>query len=274
MVSLLTLLDDIASTLDDVSVMTKIALKKTSAIMSDDLALNSAVVDGVNADRELPIVRSIFFGSLLNKVYCISAIMILSAVYAALISWVLLLGGLYLSFEGAHKVSEKLFGAKANEHDTSKSQRSERERIKGAIRTDLILSLEIIVIAQSSLSGSLIDQLISLAIVGVATSILIYGLVALLVKVDDLGLWLIKRGSTGTGRVLVAAMPYFMRGLGVIGTLAMFLVGGGIISHFFHIHINIPELLLNLILGFVAGSLLVGLGTLSMRLRLFFRKRY
>lgn len=256
MFSLLTLLDDVATTLDDVAVMSKIAMKKTSALMSDDLAVNADVVHGVSPDRELPVVKAIFLGSLLNKVYCITGVLAIMAIYPPILVGILLIGGLYLSFEGAHKIIEKFFHHSDHQEGTEKSV-TEKQRIKGAIRTDLILSIEIIVIAKSSVTGPFLNQVISLIVVGLAASILIYGLVALLVKIDDLGLYLIEKDFKKIGLSLVRSMPYMMKGLGIIGTIAMFLVGGGIISHTFHFPAYLPELVQNLIIGMVAGLICV-----------------
>lgn len=255
MFSLLSLLDDIATTLDDVAVMTKVAIQKTSVLMSDDLAVNAGVVTGTQADRELPIVKSIFLGSLLNKVYCIIGILALMAIYAPILKIILFLGGLFLSFEGAHKVYEKLF----HKEDAKEKRKelSEKDKIKGAVRTDLVLSIEIILIAKESMQGSFFNQVISLVIVGLAASILIYGLVAILVKIDDIGLLLIKKQYKRIGLSMVRAMPYMMKILGIVGTIAMFLVGGGIISHTFHLPILTFELLQNLILGLLAGLILL-----------------
>ncbi|MBT7609703.1 MAG: DUF808 family protein [Bacteriovoracaceae bacterium] len=252
MFSLLSLLDDIAATLDDVAVMTKIALKKTSALMSDDLAVNAGVVDEVSPDRELPIVKAIFLGSLINKVYCIVGVLSLSYFYPPLLKIILLIGGLYLSFEGAHKVYEKVF-QKKNEQNKEVKAISEKDKIKGAVRTDLILSIEIILIAKNSLTGPFLNQSISLVVIGIAASVIIYGLVAILVKIDDFGLFLIKKEYNKIGLSLVKSMPYVMKGLGVVGTIAMFLVGGGIIVHTFHIPTPIPEILIHLISGIVSG---------------------
>ena len=152
MFSLLTLLDDVATTLDDVAVMSKIAMKKTGALMSDDLAVNADVVHGVSPDRELPVVKAIFLGSLLNKVYGITGVLVIMAIYPPILVGILLIGGLYLSFEGAHKIIEKFFHHAKHEEGAEKSV-TEKQRIKGAIRTDLILSIEIIVIAKSSVTG-------------------------------------------------------------------------------------------------------------------------
>ncbi len=256
MFSLLSLLDDIATTLDDVSVMSKMALQKTSAIMSDDLAVNAGVVDGVNPDRELPIVRSIFIGSLFNKIYCIAGVFFLMAVFPPLLSVILLVGGLYLSYEGVHKILEKVFHSKEKIKKTHSSL-SEKEKIKGAVRTDLILSIEIIVLAKSVLIGSFFVQLLTLSAVGLAASIIIYGLVAVIVKIDDMGLYLVKKDLPKIGMIFVNSMPYTMKGLGIVGTLAMLLVGGGIVGHIFHFPHFTNEYLQNLIIGLFVGLLCV-----------------
>lgn len=264
MISLLTLLDDIAATFDDVAIMTKLAVKKTSAIMSDDLAVNAGVITGTPADRELPIVKAIFLGSLLNKVYCIAGILLIMSIYAPIIKWLLLMGGLYLCYEGAHKVTEKVF----HKEQTSNAQitpPTEEERIKGAIKTDLVLSAEIIILAKEALSGSFLNQTITLCLVGLAASILIYGLVALLVKIDDLGVLLTTKGFQKTGTLLVNMMPFIMRGLGIVGTVAMFLVGGSIVAHTFHIPYLVPEILQNLVIGLIAGLMVVGIMSLKRR---------
>ncbi len=264
MFSLLTLLDDVATTLDDVAAMTKVAMGKTSALMSDDLAVNAGVIHGVNPDREIPMVKAIFLGSLVNKVICITGVILLMTFYPPLLKVILFAGGVYLSYEGAHKVLEKVFPIK----DTSKKQTlTEKEKVKGAIRTDLILSIEIIVIAKSSLTGNLLEQGLSLCIVGLAASILIYGLVTLLVKIDDFGLFLIERNYKKIGEKLVYSMPYLMKLLGVLGTVAMFLVGGGIIAHTFHIPYYLYEHLQNLIMGLIVGLVICALSSLLKRFK-------
>lgn len=275
MFSILALLDDVAATLDDVSVMTKIALKKTSALMSDDLAVNAGVVVGANPDRELPIVRSIFWGSLINKVYCIVGVLLLEAFFPFALTIILLLGGLYLSYEGAHKVFTKIFTnvfQGKNGKSAKEKELSEDQKISGAIKTDLILSIEIIVLAKAAMSGDLWQQGLSLMVVGLAASIIIYGLVALLVKIDDFGLYLIRKNYKRIGLLLVEAMPYVMKGLGIVGTLAMFLVGGGIIAHTFHLPLFVFELGQNLVLGFVAGMLTLGLLKLASPLKTIFHR--
>lgn len=262
MFNLLSLLDDIASTFDDVAVMTKVAIKDTTALMSDDLAVNTGVVHGVTPAKELPMVWKIFLGSLINKVYCIIGVLALVAIFPLALKIILVLGGLYLSYEGAHKVYEKLF---QNQNGKSKRQAlTIDQKIKGAIRTDLILSIEIIVIAHSSMSGTLVKQTMALAVVGILVSFIIYGLVAFLVKIDDVGLILIKKNYKKIGMFLVQSMPYTMKLLGIVGTIAMFLVGGGIISHTFHFPQYTYELIQNLIIGLTAGGVsLTIIGQLS-----------
>jgi len=257
MISLLTLFDDIAMTLDDVAVMTKMAVQKTSVLMSDDLAVNAGVVHGVKPNRELPMVKAIFFGALLNKVYCIFGTLVLMALYPPAINWIMFVGGLYLSYEGVHKILHKIFHKDTQQKKIQTA--SEEDKVRGAIRTDLILSIEIIVIAKSTLSGSFFNQILSLIAVGLIASIAIYGLVAIIVKVDDFGLYLVKRGNKRLGMTLVQSMPHFMRALGVIGTLAMLLVGGGIIMHIFHAPYYLNEHIQNLIAGIVLGLVSIAL---------------
>ena len=247
--------------------MTKVAMKKTSALMSDDLAVNAGVVKGVTPDQELPIVKAIFLGSLLNKVIAIGGLFLLIYLYPPLIKVVLFLGGVYLSYEGTHKVIEKLFSSGPA---IKKKVLTPEQKIKGAVRTDLILSIEIIVLAKSAIKGPLLNQFITLCVVGLGASVIIYGLVAFLVKVDDFGLFLISKDFKRSGKALVYSMPYFMKGLGMVGTTAMFLVGGGIITHLFHIKTIGPEFLTNLVigifLGLIAVGLLSGLGLLKRKL--------
>lgn len=279
MFSLLTLLDDVATTLDDVAAMTKVAMGKTSALMSDDLAVNAAVVDGVNPDRELPMVKAIFIGSLFNKVYAIGGLFLLQAVYPPLITAILVLGGVYLSYEGFHKIWEKaheLLSSNKKKHSSTEPLENEQTKVKSAIKTDLILSIEIIVIAKSAITGAWTRELLTLSLVGLGASVIIYGLVALLVKIDDAGLLLIKRGHKKIGLALVSSMPTMMKTLGIAGTTAMLLVGGGIFHHTFHLPLKIDvmagEHLINLVLGFVAGGITFGLLSLGSSLGNLFKR--
>ena len=257
--SLFTLIDDIASILDDVALMTKIAAKKTVGVVGDDLALNANQVTGASSDRELPIVWAVTKGSLVNKVILIPIALLLSAFLPWLIVPLLMIGGAYLCFEGVEKILHKFI---AHEEHEEKTTFSEAAKIKGAIRTDFILSAEIIIIALGELTeASLLTRIISLSIVGIGITIFVYGLVALIVRADDFGLYLIKKGGVAKsiGNAILVIMPKFMRSLSFIGTLAMFLVGGGIFVHnvdFIH-HLLADYQLADGLLGNVA-TLVVG----------------
>ena len=270
--SLFTLLDDIASVLDDVSLMTKMAAKKTVGVVGDDLALNANQVTGVSADRELPIVWRVAKGSLVNKLILIPATLLLSWLAPALITPLLMLGGAYLCFEGV----EKLLHPFLHRHEAGHSPEAvpdelpdENAKIKGAIRTDFILSAEIIIISMGAVNANsgMLQQALMLSVIGIGMTIFVYGLVAMIVKLDDLGLFLIRRGGVwkSMGNALLAVMPVFMRGLSVVGTLAMFLVGGGIIAHgapsvsdflhTMHWEGGIMGNLANLIVGLLSGAI-------------------
>lgn len=257
--SLFTLIDDIASILDDVALMTKIAAKKTVGVVGDDLALNANQVTGASSERELPIVWAVTKGSLVNKVILIPIALLLSAFLPWLIVPLLMIGGAYLCFEGVEKILHKFI---AHEEHEEKITFNEAAKIKGAIRTDFILSAEIIIIALGELTeASLLTRIISLSIVGIGITIFVYGLVALIVRADDFGLYLIKKGGVvkSIGNAILVIMPKFMRSLSFIGTLAMFLVGGGIFVHnvdFIH-HLLADYQLADGLLGNVA-TLVVG----------------
>lgn len=257
--SLFTLIDDIASILDDVALMTKMAAKKTVGVVGDDLALNANQVTGASSERELPIVWAVTKGSLVNKVILIPIALLLSAFLPWLIVPLLMIGGAYLCFEGVEKILHKFI---AHEEHEEKITFNEAAKIKGAIRTDFILSAEIIIIALGELTeASLLTRIISLSIVGIGITIFVYGLVALIVRADDFGLYLIKKGGVAKsiGNAILVIMPKFMRSLSFIGTLAMFLVGGGIFVHnvdFIH-HLLADYQLADGLLGNVA-TLVVG----------------
>ncbi|OUL56157.1 DUF808 domain-containing protein [Pseudoalteromonas ulvae] len=243
--SLFSLLDDIATLLDDIAVMSKVAAKKTAGVLGDDLALNAQQVSGVSADRELPVVWAVAKGSMLNKVILVPAALIISALMPALILPMLMLGGVYLCFEGAEKIVEnylhpKVADSEVTAEQTGDWQEYENTKIKGAIRTDFILSAEIIVISLGTVAtASLLSQFTVLSIIAVAMTVGVYGLVALIVKIDDAGLHLIKHHQPPSlacyfGRFLLGFAPYLMKTLSIVGTLAMFMVGGGILSHGVH----------------------------------------
>lgn len=252
--SLLLLLDDIAAILDDVSVMTKVAAKKTAGVLGDDLAVNAEKVTGVLADRELPVVWAVAKGSMRNKLILVPSAMLVSTVANWLITPLLVLGGLYLCFEGfekihhsfAHageeKVEDKESASATLAHLESSLKSLEKEKITGAIRTDMILSGEIIVITLGVVADADIKtQFFVLASIAIAMTIGVYGLVAAIVKLDDAGLYLTKTKAKGmwgrvvrwTGLGLVNSAPWLMKGLAIVGTVAMFMVGGGILVHAF-----------------------------------------
>ncbi|WP_105199272.1 MULTISPECIES: DUF808 domain-containing protein [unclassified Pseudoalteromonas] len=238
--SLLTLLDDITALLDDIATMSKVATKKTAGVLGDDLALNAQQVSGVNADRELPVVWAVAKGSMLNKAILVPAALLISAFIPWLITPLLMLGGLFLCFEGAEKLAH---GKEEQPEHPALAEpltpEAEKEKIKGAIRTDFILSAEIIVISLGTVAtASFIHQVSVLSIIAVVMTVGVYGLVAGIVKLDDAGLYLLQRGvaaksaiSRAMGRFLLTLAPWLMKALAVLGTIAMFLVGGGILVH-------------------------------------------
>ena len=266
--SLLALIDDIASILDDVSVLTKVAATKTSGVLGDDLALNAQQVSGVRADREIPVVIKVAKGSLINKLILIPIALLISTFIPALVSPLLMIGGSYLCYEGFEKVFEKLFHKvhyDTTHPDPNKNlEQTEDEKIKGAIRTDFILSAEIIVIALGTIATApLLTRILTLFSVGIAMTIGVYGLVGLIVKIDDFGLYLIKENkSPAIGKLILKAAPLLMKSLGLIGTVAMFLVGGGIIKHGLSIHPHwndFFQLALDAGIGILTGAILLTL---------------
>jgi predicted DNA repair protein MutK len=250
--SLLTLLDDIATVLDDIAVMTKVATKKTAGVLGDDLALNAQQVTGVAAERELPVVWAVAKGSLKNKVILIPAALLISAFIPWAITPLLMLGGAFLCFEGCEKLAHKFFHSPAEDeahhaeltraliHPEIDMVALEKEKIKGAIRTDFVLSAEIIVISLGAAAAmSLTGQLGVLVAISLIMTVGVYGLVAAIVKLDDGGLYLnqkvgedfFARFQRGLGAGILRAAPWLMKALSVIGTAAMFMVGGGILVH-------------------------------------------
>lgn len=264
--SLFTLLDDITAVLDDVSIMSKVAAKKTAGVIGDDLALNANQVSGkdIRPERELPIVWAVAKGSLINKIILIPLALLLSIYLPQAITVLLLLGGTYLCFEGAEKVLHSLFHRKSSEHHEAVSEAS---KIKGAIRTDFILSAEIIIIVLGTVQdSSTLTKILTLSAIGFGITIFVYGLVGLIVKLDDIGLWMLEKKNALAkmlGNSIIFLMPWLMRSLSILGTIAMFMVGGGIFSHnlsFVHHFIeqlNLSPLLFSLS-NFIVGAL-VGL---------------
>jgi len=302
--SLLTLLDDIASVLDDVAVMTKVAARKTAGVLGDDLALNAQQVSGVRAERELPVVWAVARGSLRNKAILVPLALALSAFAPWAVMPLLMLGGVYLCLEGMEKLAHPLLHDKADAaareaelaaelaDQAGDFQALERDKIKGAVRTDFVLSAEIIAITLGTVAAaSLSTQLVVLVAVALIMTVGVYGFVGLLVKLDDIGLYLLRQGGplrSMLGRGLIRGMPCLMKALAVVGTVAMFMVGGGIISHgwpalhhaieaLLHPLSHLPAVaalarllvpaLLDVLVGMVAGSLALGLLSGWQRLR-------
>ncbi len=248
--SLFALLDDIATMLDDVAVMTKVATQKTAGVLGDDLALNAQQVAGVRAERELPVVWAVAKGSFKNKAILVPAALAISAAAPWAITPLLMVGGAFLCFEGFEKLAHKFLHSKA-EDDAHHRELSEalvnpaidllaleQQKIKGAIRTDFILSAEIIVIALGTVAAAgFMQQVTVLVGIAIVMTVGVYGLVAGIVKLDDLGMFLARAQGAGSaakralGEWILVAAPWLMKALSVAGTVAMFLVGGGILSH-------------------------------------------
>ena len=295
--SLLTLLDDIATVLDDVAILTKVAARKTAGVLGDDLALNAQQVSGVRAERELPVVWAVAKGSMVNKAILVPAALAISALAPWAIMPLMMAGGLFLCFEGFEKVAHRFFrDDEAEQAHRAELTRAlvdpsvdlvalEKSRIKGAIRTDFILSAEIIVIALGIVADvPFITRLSALVTIAVLMTVGVYGLVAAIVKLDDLGVYLARRPGEGmtqaTGRAILAMAPYLMKGLAIAGTAAMFLVGGGILVHgipglepWFHQFARgggatletLGMLVLNAAVGILAGAVAVGVVSVGRR---------
>ena len=280
--SLFTLLDDITAVLDDVAMMTKVAAKKTAGVVGDDLALNANQVTGVSAERELPIIWAVAKGSLVNKLILVPLALLLSAFLPALITPLLMIGGVYLCFEGVEKLLHKFLHRNEHEdgHNAEPEVTDEKTKVKGAVRTDFILSAEIIIIALGVVEKyDLMTRSLVMAAIGVGMTVLVYGLVGIIVKLDDLGMMLMHQKSAavqGIGRGLISFMPWFMRGLSIVGTLAMFLVGGGLIAHnlgFLHDFLHaqhwdsgMMEHIANLVVGIAVGALACAIVLPAMKL--------
>ncbi len=295
--SLLALIDDIATVLDDVAILSKVAAKKTAGVLGDDLALNAQQVTGVSADREIPVVWAVCKGSLINKAILVPAALLISAFAPWLVVPLLMVGGAYLCFEGFEKLAHKLLHAKAEDdaHHQALTQALtdpkqdlvafEKDKIKGAVRTDFILSAEIIAITLGTVATAPFGtQVLVLSSIALVMTLGVYGFVAGIVKLDDLGLWLSRRpGATSRslGGAILRAAPWLMKTLSVVGTAAMFLVGGGILVHgitplhhaidaFVQPLGGLAALLLSALadaaVGIAAGALVLGVLTLGQRL--------
>ncbi len=243
--SFFALLDDIATVMDDVAILSKVAAKKTSGVLGDDLALNAQQVAGITSSRELPVVYQVAKGSLINKAIIVPSILLVSAVTPWMIMPLLMMGGIYLGYEGVEKIfhsftkspeEEKKHHIEHLSHLTLSDDELvalEKSKIKGAIRTDFILSAEIMVISLGVVADfTFITRTLVLIAIALLMTVGVYGLVAMIVKIDDLGLYLIRKNkAVSLGKVLLVSAPYLMKFLSIAGTIAMFLVGGGIIVH-------------------------------------------
>jgi uncharacterized protein len=295
--SLLALLDDIATLLDDVSVLTQVAARKTAGVLGDDLALNAQQVSGVDADRELPVVWAVARGSLINKAILVPAALAISAVAPWAVTPLLMLGGAFLCFEAAEKLAHRFLHSREEDAAHAEALKEamvnaqvdmcafEKDKIRGAIRTDFILSAEIIVIALGTVAGQdFLTRVAVMVAIALGMTIGVYGLVAGIVKLDDLGLYLSRRADAAAraiGKGILRAAPWMMKALSVAGTAAMFLVGGSILEH------GVPPLreaveealadagswhvplgmIANAVVGIVVGSVLVAVFSLVRRLR-------
>ena len=298
--SLFTLLDDIATLLDDVSVLSKVAAKKTAGVLGDDLALNAEQVSGIRAERELPVVWAVFKGSAINKAIMVPIALLLSAFASWSIMPLLMLGGAYLCFEGFEKITHRFLHRSEEEEEHKQRLKAvadkkidmvafEKSRIRGAIRTDAILSAEIIVIVLGTVQDAdLVTRIMVLSFLAAAITVGVYGLVAGIVKMDDVGLHLLQKSDTTRlagfqrwlGEWILRMAPKLMSTLSIVGTAAMFLVGGGILVHGLplvadglhlveHWAHSLPvasgfigmlaSLLYNGLFGFVAGGVIVGI---------------
>lgn len=303
--SLLALIDDIATLLDDVALMSKAAAQKTAGVLGDDLALNAQQVSGVSADRELPVVWAVAKGSFRNKAILVPAALAISAAAPWAVTPLLMLGGAYLCFEGFEKIAHKFLHARQEDQTHRQELEAavvnvevdllayEKDKISGAIRTDFILSAEIIAITLGTVATApFASQVVVVTGIAVVMTAGVYGLVAGIVKLDDLGLYLSLRPGAGLwqklGGAILRVAPYLMKSLSVLGTAAMFLVGGGILSHgaapVHHaftawsesftawpgvggVLVVITPWLLNMLLGVLAGALVLGLVSGLQRLR-------
>ena len=280
-------LDDIAVLMDDVAINAKVATKKAAGILGDDLAVNAEKSIGFVSSRELPVLWAITKGSFLNKLIIVPLTLLLNAFFPKAITLVLILGGLYLAFEGVEKIVEYFFHKKESKENNKKVENnqnspSEKQKIKSAITTDFILSVEIIIIALSTvLDKPLNIQILTLIVVSILATVGVYGIVALIVRMDDLGYLMLSKSQnnrflTSIGKLLVNALPLIIRVLTVVGTLALLLVSGGIFSHnieFLHsIMHHWPTILKDFILGIIGGLLALALYKLLKFIISIFRK--
>lgn len=269
-------MDDIAALMDDVAVAAKLATKKTAGILGDDLAVNAEKATGFLSSRELPVLWAITKGSFLNKLIIVPLAFALNIFFPVAITVILVLGGFFLAYEGMEKIVEFLFKRHKKGHEvirenTADDRDAEKAKIKSAVTTDFILSVEIVIISLGTvLDKGLAVQIATVSAVAVLATVGVYGIVALIVRMDDAGYGLIKRSPEGSflaraGNFLVKALPFIIKALGVIGTLALILVSGGILVHnieyLHHLLPGWPSIIKEILAGLLAGLLVVGLVT-------------
>ena len=279
-------LDDIAALMDDVAVTSKIATRKTAGILGDDLAVNAEKATGFLASRELPVLWAITKGSFLNKLIIVPIALLLNAFFPAAIKVILILGGFYLAYEGVEKIIEFFFHRQKKGHEVIEEQRVpqgdvEKTKVRSAVTTDFILSVEIVIIALGTvLDQALSIQILTVSVVALLATVGVYGIVALIVRMDDVGHRLLKysneKGWLSTlGNLLVKSLPLVIKSLAVIGTIALLLVSGGIFVHnvdyFHHVLPTVPSIIKELAFGIVGGLIAVAL--VSVVKRIFSKKK-
>lgn len=264
------ILDDIAALMDDVAVASKVATKQTAGILGDDLAVNAEKATGFLSSRELPVLWAITKGSFLNKVIIVPIAFLLQFIFPPAIKIILILGGLYLAYEGVEKIIEYFFHKKEKHEEITveneNDEQAEKIKVKSAITTDFILSLEIVIIALGSvLDKSLPIQILTVSVVAILATVGVYGIVALIVRMDDAGYQLIKKSNNNgilntLGNLLVKALPLIIKGLSIVGTIALLLVSGGIFDHNIElVHQFLPqvsEIFKHLLYGIIAGLIM------------------
>ena len=276
------ILDDIAALMDDVAVTAKLATKKTAGILGDDLAVNAEKATGFLSSREIPVLWAITKGSFINKLIILPVVFLLNWLYEPAINYILILGGLYLAFEGVEKIIEFLFHRKKEGHEVieesakeESAEDSEKSKIKSAITTDFILSGEIVIIALGTVleeKHPLLTQILTVSLVAIIATVGVYGIVALIVRMDDAGFKLIKKSNdkgffAKLGHLLISALPWIIKSLGVIGTIALIMVAGEIFAHridyLHHILPTWPAILKQVAFGLIGGLLGVLLFTIG-----------
>lgn len=281
------ILDDIAALMDDVAMASKIATQKTAGILGDDLAVNAEKATGFLSSRELPVLWAITKGSFINKLIIVPIAILLNIFFPVIIKYILIFGGLYLAYEGVEKIIEWIFHSKPKGHEVIEQIQedggeAEKVKVKSAVSTDFILSLEIVIIALGSvINQSLTVQIATVTVVAIVATVGVYGIVALIVRMDDAGYFLIKKSHnkgwlTTLGNILVKTLPIVIRTLGVVGTIALILVSGGIFSHnidyLHHILPSFPTMVKDVMYGIAAGLIMVVIVTISKKVIGLFRK--